>query len=390
MPDASSERLSLFDRGPLFGLSHRAGLAHPDNPGRLHLAVALAAFAWVPLVALSAIQGRAWGPPTGSKVLTDWAVTGNLLIGMPLLIVLQTHFDRQLAWIARCFRTTGIVGSNESGHMDRLIASTTRLADSTLIEGVLVVVALVQSAYLAGTAASHGGLQWVFSDGGASGLSLAGWWAVCIATPLSSLVTVRWVWRVLLWWRFCWTISRLDLQIASSHPDGVGGLSFLNLSLLVYAVAAGAMLASAAGQFATRILATGAKQNDIQFQFLGGLLGVVVLFAGPLLLFTRPLARAKVRKIASYGALVCSQARAFDARWLVPGAGDAESLDQNDFSARTDLNTVAQLVYEMRVCVLTPKYLAILIVGAAAPFVPVAFLLLPAREILQGLVGLLF
>jgi hypothetical protein len=383
-------RFSLFNRGPLFDLTHRAGLAGPDNPGHPRLWLVVTAVAWLPLVLLSLAEGKAYGAPAGTTVLSDWGLTGRLLVGMPLLLAAQTRLDRLLAWVDDCFCATGLVSAEDHPRLDQVVLSTTRLASSTTAEIAILMLALVQSSFLVYEAAAHGAMQWAFVDGSARLLSRSGWWAVCVAMPLSTVVSIRWLWRIVLWWRFCWKVSRLRLRIVPSHPDGAGGLGFLNLSLMVFAVAAAGMLASVSGHFATRILAAGAGISDLQLQFLGGLLGTLIIFAGPLVLFTRTLARAKVAGIARYGALVCQQGQAFETRWLVPGAGDAQSLAEPDFSARTDLNSVAQLVYEMRLTVFRGRHLLVLLGGAAAPSVPVAFLLVPAKEILQGLVGLLF
>ncbi|MCE5241473.1 hypothetical protein LLH23_23660 [bacterium] len=385
---SSARHFALFEHGPLSGLARRARLTGPGRPGHPRLWLALIALAWLPLVVLSLVAGKAYGAVAGATVLSDWGMTGRLLIGMPVLIAVQTSFDRHLAWVDGCFRSAGLLGPDETARFDQAIAATARLAASTAAELVIVVLAFAQSTFLVYEGAAHSGLQWVFAEGRGV-LSLPGWWAVTVALPLSTLVSLRWLWRLLLWWRFCWRVSRLHLRIMPSHPDGAGGLDFLNISLTVFAFAGAGMLASLAGHFATRILATGAGIADLRLQLLGALLGTLVIFAGPLLLFSPCLARAKLAGISAYGALVCQQGHAFEARWLLPDAGNAESLAQNDFSARTDLNSVAQLVYNMRTTVFRTKHLLILVGGAALPFVPVVFLLLPAREIFRGLVGLL-
>ena len=50
-------------------------------------------------------------------------------------------------------------------------------------------------------------------------------------TILLFLLLLGWFWRVGLWARFLWLMSRLELKLVPSHPDGAGGLGFLSTSL---------------------------------------------------------------------------------------------------------------------------------------------------------------
>jgi hypothetical protein len=345
--------------------------------------------AWLPLVILSLIQGDAYGRVAGTTVLSDWAVTARLLVGVPLLIAIQTETDRQMMRIAQTLRSTGLVLPGEVARLAHIISSTTQLAHSTAGEIIFAVLALAQSAFLLNLAVSRGDLLWVHHAGGFLGLSLPGWWCVVIALPLSTLVAMRWAWRVILWWRFCWLVSRLELQIVPSHPDRAGGLGFLNIPLPIFGMAAAGALCGMAGTFATRILATGAKLGDLQGPAITCLVGTLIVFAGPLTLFVVRLWRAKNQGIVAYGALVCAQARAFDDRWIAPGAVvDGGALKDEDFTARTDLNTVVEVVYGMRTTVYTIRHLIGLVVVAALPFGPVALLLVPVKQIVHGLLGL--
>jgi hypothetical protein len=383
------ERLSLFDRGPVHTLWRRAGLARPDNSGPARLWLALVAVAWLPLLILSLLEGKTYGAPAGSSVLSDWGLTARLLIQMPLLIALQPVVDRHLGRIAHCFYSTAVVSAGEIPGMVQIISSTRRLAHSSTAELILVALAIGQSSLLTQRALAMGGLHWVFADAAAATLSPAGWWTVYVAMPLATVVTFRWVWRIGLWWRFCWQTSRLDLQLIPSHPDRAGGLGFLSLSLMGFSMVAAGLLSSIAGQFATRILAQGAGLDDLKFQFAGSLAAVMLLFVGPLLLFTGSLLRAKIAGIERYGGLACRHGRAFENRWLTPEKViDEGSLEVPDFSARTDLNQVGELVYEMRGTVFQFRHLVALAAVAASPFLPVALLLVPAKEVLLGLAGL--
>ena len=56
---------------------------------------------------------------------------------------------------------------------------------------------------------------------------LAGWWAGLVAMPVLQFLFLRWFFRFFIWARFLWQVSRMDLDLEPTHPDGTAGLHFL-------------------------------------------------------------------------------------------------------------------------------------------------------------------
>jgi hypothetical protein len=57
---------------------------------------------------------------------------------------------------------------------------------------------------------------------------------------------LRWYFRIFIWMRFLWQVSRIELSLVPTHPDRVGGLGFLGNTVYAFtplAVAHGAQLA---------------------------------------------------------------------------------------------------------------------------------------------------
>src|SRR6185436_13073850 len=76
--------------------------------------------------------------------------------------------------------------------------------------------------------------------------SLAGWWLGCVSLPLFQFVLLRWYFRLFIWARFLWRVSRLELTLVPTHPDRCGGLGFLANVSTAFApllLAQGALLA---------------------------------------------------------------------------------------------------------------------------------------------------
>ena len=97
------------------------------------------------------------------------------------------------------------------------------------------------------------------SASGFTNLSLAGWWHTLVSVPIFQFLLVRWYFRLFIWTRFLWQVSRIELQLVPTHPDRAGGLGFLANIVYAFApllLAHGALLA---GLIADRIFFAGAK-----------------------------------------------------------------------------------------------------------------------------------
>src|SRR5262249_10812167 len=124
---------------------------------------------------------------------------------------------------------------------------------------------------------------------------------------------------------------------------------------------------------------------------VGGLVvGVVLLFSSPLLIFANKLLQTKRHGIFAYGALAIGEGQQLERKWLHRVDGIDESvLEVPDFSATTDLYQVVANVYDMSTVPLDLKNMIPLVIATLLPFVPVALMAVPLDVILQQLVNLL-
>ena len=68
--------------------------------------------------------------------------------------------------------------------------------------------------------------------------SLAGWWLGLVSLPLFQFLLLRWYFRIFIWARFLWHVSRVELSLVPSHPDKLGGLGFLSGSVFALSACA--------------------------------------------------------------------------------------------------------------------------------------------------------
>jgi len=191
------------------------------------------------------------------------------------LIIAELLVHQRLRPIARAFIDRKIIPEASAARFDEAIRSASRLRNSVLAEvlmlafvygvGVLVIwrqyTALQANTWYA--TASPDGLK----------LSLAGMWYGYVSLPIFQFLLLRWYFRLFVWTRFLWQVSRINLSLVPTHPDRVGGLGFLANTVYAFTVllvAHGAMLAA---QFANRILFTGAALTEFKVDT-----GAMILF----------------------------------------------------------------------------------------------------------------
>jgi len=89
--------------------------------------------------------------------------------------------------------------------------------------------------------------------------TLAGWWLGCVSLPLVQFILLRWYFRLLIWTRFLWQVSRIDLRLVPIHPDRAGGLGFLSTVTYAFAPLLAGQGVLLAGVMANKIFYAGAK-----------------------------------------------------------------------------------------------------------------------------------
>jgi len=228
------------------------------------------------------------------------------------------------------------------------------------------------------------------ANGTGPGLSVAGFWYVFVSMPLLVILFFGWLWRIMLWGRFLFKVSRLNLHLIAAHPDRASGLKFLDSSLMAFMPIAFTLGVVAAGSVANRVLHQGAPIESLNKTVIGLAVCVLVMFVGPLLVFVLKLHHNKVKGVFSYGELADGVGRQFEHRWLANYDKFASgALEATDFSATTDLYQVVANVYEMKIVPFELKSLIILIIVTLLPFIPVVLMFIPLKRVADELLKLL-
>jgi hypothetical protein len=214
-------------------------------------------------------------------------------------------------------------------------------------------------------------------------------WYSYVSQPLFQFMLMRWYFRIFIWARFLWKVSRLDLNLVPTHPDRVGGLGFLSNTAFAFtplAVAHGGLLA---GFIANRIFYLGAALPQFKIEIAVIVVFLLCMVFGPLLLFAPQLAEAKRTGNREYGTLAERYVREFDAKWLRGGAPTDEPLvGSGDIQSLADLSNSFEVVRTMGIAPVTKQAIVQLVAATLVPVVPLALTMMPLEELLKKLIGI--
>lgn len=99
----------IMEGGPLYNLQRRVGLIRQNAPFRVRFAAITVLFTWVPLLALSAIQGRAYGHTVAVPFFYDFGAWTRFVLAIPLLVMAENILGPRIAEAAAHFVTSGVV-----------------------------------------------------------------------------------------------------------------------------------------------------------------------------------------------------------------------------------------------------------------------------------------
>ena len=384
---------SLVLGGPLYQLLRRAHMTGDALELMRRRVVVISLFAWVPLLVLSVLEGRALGGGVAVPFLWDWDTHARFLVALPLLVVAELVVHQRMRFVVKQFVERNLIPPSALSRFEGAIASAFRLRNSVVAEVlliafvVLVGVSVFWRQYVVLTTAT-----W-YATPTADGMTLSrtGVWYAYVSLALFQFLLMRWYFRIFIWARFLWHVSRIELSLIPTHPDRVGGLGFLAGTVYAFvplAVAHGALLA---GFLANRIFYLGARLLDFKIEVAVMLAFMLCLVFGPLLVFAAQLARAKRTGSREYGTLAERYVREFDTKWLRGGApADERLVGSGDIQSLADLANSVEVVRTMRLMPVTKEAIVFLAAATLAPVVPLALTMMSLEELLRTLLGTLF
>lgn len=396
LPDKGSPNaidFSLVLGGPLYQLLQATRLSGEALDLLWRRIIFISLFCWLPLFVLSALGGRLLGDPSTVPFLLDVEVHIRFLVAVPLLVGAELLVHQRMRMVLQQFLTRNLIGDDTRPRFDAAVASAMRLRNSVLAEVLLIAfvygvgVLVVWRQYMALNTTTW----FTAADGPGGRLSLAGVWYGYVSMPVFQFLLFRWYFRVSIWARLLWQVSRIELRLMPTHPDRVGGLAFISGTAYAFVPLAVAHGAVVAGFIANRIFHLGATLPQFKVE-----IGVLVAFVeclvfGPLLVFVVQLSRAKRTGLREYGALAARYVREFDDKWVRGKAtADDELLGSGDIQSLADLGNSFEVVRSMRLAPITRDPIIQVGLAALLPLAPLLLTMMPLEELLRRLFGIIF
>jgi len=369
--------------GPLHRLGRHLGLVR-DGTNTLLLGLALGGFLWAVLAVLALLEGL------GDQVFALSVIGGHvrLLVAIPLFFLCESLIGPRVVALVDTLVRSEVVPQSASATLDAELTRAARRADAWLPDTVCLLVAVSLSLIgpqlnLPGVSAAYDPAR---SAGGSIALTGAWFWIVCMT--VFRFLLLRWLWRLASWCYFLWRLSRLDLRLVPTHPDGAAGLGYLEVVQTQFAPLILALSAIQCAMFAEALSVGSMAFEEIYSGMALLLIAVAVLFVGPACIFSRKLWACRIKGLSDYMELAAHYVGDFDKKWLTADtARRAELLGTADLQSLADLNNSMGIVREMRLVPMSTRMLTEFGLAALVPALPLLLFKYPLAELAQQLIS---
>jgi len=374
----------LTEGGPLFRIQRRVGLIKENEPHVKRRALLAAILTWVPLLILSQLQGLAYGHAVPISFLEDFSAYTRFLLAIPLLLMAENIIGPRLSETAAHFIKSGIVLEKDYQKFDDIVERGLHARDSILAEIILVVIAYILTIVAFRSTPAHISTWYrTVSDSGDS-LTWAGIWLIAVCTPLFQFLTLRWLWRLFLWFQFLNRVRKLDLQLFPPHPDLAAGLGFVGEGQRFFGILLFAFSIGSAGVVAREIVYGKIPLTYFVPAIATYVVAALIIIVGPLVVFTGVLLKTKRIGLHQYGTLATTYTGLFHKRWIWHQNPEHEALlGTGDIQSLADLGNSYSYVQKMTPLPVDIRTVLHLIVASLLPLAPLLLTVMPLKSVVK-------
>ncbi|MCI0658530.1 MAG: hypothetical protein L0170_15875, partial [Acidobacteria bacterium] len=340
---------SFVEGGPLYAILLRCHLVRFPVGFLGRRMAALVLLPWAPLFILSAAGGELHDG-VAVPFLRHLAVHARFLISLPLLLIAEVVVHYRVAVIVRQFTAQGLIPPAVRSRFDEAVTSSHRLSHAAIPEIILALVAFTASHWFWIKRIALPIDTW-YGHRGEEGISLtaAGTWYAFVSLPLFRFILYRWYFRLAVWYRFLWKVSRLPLNLNPLHPDRAAGLGFLSESVWALTPVLVAHTVALSGLIGDQIWHRGLTLAHFKLEIglVLGLLMILVLL--PLMFFSLRLSKARQAALREQGILAARYVGDFNRKWIRhSGPKSTSPLGSADIQALADLGHSFDVVRQTR------------------------------------------
>ncbi|HET7000762.1 MAG TPA: hypothetical protein VFI33_05625 [Puia sp.] len=371
-----------FASGGIFWkIFDRTKFESKDLRHQVLILIGLILVCWLPLAGLSFLT-LGWAN-FYHLFLRDIATQVRFLIVLPILLISRRSLNKSFNQTISFFYETKIVDDDNKQSFENVLNWLTKRINSKLVDFILLV--LVYSAFYfqensqINNSSTYAPWHLVNDH-----MTSAGWWYLLVSLPVLQMLLYRWLYSILLWIIFLRKISKTDLHLSALHPDGVGGLGFLQYTQLSFFPVALAFSALTAGVLNNMIMFSGISIQDYKVAIGSVLIFVFLLFIFPLMLLLPKLAQIKRKYFMLYSLEAWPFARKYEEELkLYYQTGE----EKPDASWHVDLIGSFEKTRDMKTILVDKVILFAFIAAVVLPFLPVVAQQIPLKEIILNLLG---
>jgi hypothetical protein len=390
VPQQSQQPLnaSIVRGGLLHDMLERLGLMAPDGLPTLRVAIGLALIAWLAPVTLASVQSSVDESYSGARLFTDWTVHTRYLVAIFVMIVTERYADGRFDVLLRQFRSTDLVPPASDTKFNIIIRDADRWTSSRLAEIGLLALALILPGLSTSYVVAVAGTSWEGAVvAGEIRYSWAGLAARYFSTPLFHFLMLRWIWRFVVWMIMLLRVSRLPLQLLPLHPDRSAGVGFLAIYPSVFSGFVFALSSVIAASMVKELGLVAMDPNTVWLLLAAWVLIMLIIFLGPLLVFSKPIYNAREMALLEYGRLANQHHLAFQRKWVDTAANGGDLLGSPEPSSVADLNAALEVLNQIRTFPIDRPAVVQLLVATCVPLLAVVLTLMPLAEVIEKLLA---
>lgn len=358
-------------------------------PGQIWI---VALLAWLPLLPLILLNTDLFDNAQ-IPFIFDIELHLRLLLVVPLLIAAEKYAHGKLSPLVEEFISSGLIATEQLSDYQEILKSTNRLLNSYVVE-ILILISTVTILHLFWVTdlTPEVSTWYAIKTGASTVFSPAGYWYAFISLPLLRFLLLRWYFRIFVWYRFLWKVSRLPLKINSLHPDKVGGLGILDdklLGMLPVWVCHSLFLSAL---IANRIWHANASLTQFIPEIIALLLILLIVILLPVTFFMPALFKNKTSSLIKFGSFAGNYVEQFWSKWVSNDQHrqNSDLLGNSDIQALADFGSSYDNVLNTRILIVRKDILVGLVIALAAPLLPLALFIYPADEIIKRLIYVIF
>ena len=366
-----------------FQIQRKLGLAPADGQGFVRRALFWSMLAWLPLVIWAAITGHLTESKGQESLLLHFGVHVRCLIAIPLFILAEKPLQAATHRLLPYFVDSGIVTEKDVPRFREILRDIVQIRDAFLPLIVILGLIAARATLPLATEELHE-LAWAGdAEGGEVHLGFGGGWFLYVSRSIFLVLALTWMWRLILLGLFFERITRLDLALVPTHPDGAAGLGFIEEFPKCFTLVVFAFSAVAASKWAHGVIYHQESVLALKTSMIGFALGILIVFLAPYLIFAGTLIKARKQGLLDYGKLIGQQGRLVKQRWIQTQPVDEVALlSAPEIGPVTDAAAIYASVKNMRALPIGTHAIVMLAVPLAIPLLALLAVQVPIKEIL--------